>query len=163
MNMKKLDRQGFLKAAGTGSAAIAAAGALPASHVLASSGADGAERILTIRAVAQLPAKPLAGYASCVLSGHIDVAARAGLLSQTIFAGPPEAMSEIGLPGLSRTIRVSDVREVDGVLHVTGLVDDRSQLEKGESPKVSLRIDRARGVATARFGGSEIRLRLESE
>lgn len=157
--MKKLDRQGFLKLAGAGSA-VAASGALPATGALA--GGETA-RAFTLRAVAPLPARPLAGYASYVLTGHVDVAARTGALAQTVFAGPPEEMSTIGLPGMSRAIRVTDVREIAGVLHITGVVDDRSQLERGESPHMALRIDRARGEATVRFGGAEIGLRLESE
>lgn len=157
--MKKLDRHGFLKLAGAGSAAVAASQALPAASALAGD----AGRPLTVRAVAQLPAKPLAGYASYVLTGHVDVAARSGALSQTVFAGPPEAMSSIGLPGMSRAIRVADVQDIDGVLHITGVVDDRSQLEKGEDPHIAIRIDRARGVATTRFGDSEVELRLKKE
>jgi hypothetical protein len=158
--MKKLDRQGFLKLAGAGSAAVAATGTLPAGGALASGAAAGP---LTLRAVAQLPAKPLAGYASYVLSGHIDVAGRSGTLAQTVFAGPPEAMSTVGLPGLSRSIRVTDVYEDRGVLHITGIVDDRSQLEQGESPHVAIRVDRTHSKASVRFGETEVALRLESE
>ena len=158
--MKPLNRHGFLKLAGTGSAAVAASQALPGAGVLA---AAHARQPLTFRAVAQLPAKPMAGYASCVLTGHIDVAAHTGTLSQTIFAGPPEAMSAIGLPGLSRTIRVTDVRDDGGALHITGIVDDRSQLDKDENPRVAMRIDLTQRTVTAQFGASEVRLHLESE
>lgn len=155
--MKTLDRQGFLKLAGAGSA-VAATAALPIATT-----ADAATRILTLRAVAQLPAEPLAGYASYVLSGHVDIARRTGTLSRTVFAGPPEAMSMIALPGLSRTIRVTDVRESGAVLHITGLVDDRSQLEKGESPHIAVHIHRVQGRATVRFGDTVVRLRLDNE
>ncbi len=158
--MKKLDRQGFLKLAGAGSAAVAATGTLPATGALES--ADAA-RPLTLRAVAQLPARPLAGYASYVLSGHVDVARRCGTLAQTVFAGSPEAMSTVGLPGMSRSIRVTDVYEDSGVLHITGIIDDRAQLEQGESPHVAIRVDRTHGKASIRFGETEVALRLESE
>lgn len=157
--MKKLHRQGFLKLAGASSAAVAATGALSTADALASSHAGP----LTLRAVGPLPARPLAGYASFVLSGHVDVARRAGTLAQTVFAGPPEAMSGVGLPGLSRSIRVTDVRDVDGVLQITGVVDDRSQLEPGESAQVAIRVNRAQGTAAVRWGETEVALHLESE
>lgn len=69
-------------------------------------------------------------------------------------------MSEIALPGLSRSMRVTSVEQVGDSLHVTGMVDDRSQLRPGESPAVEVRIDRACGTVMTEFLGAPTQLDL---
>ncbi len=54
------------------------------------------------------------------------------------------------------------VRDVAGILHIRGVVDDHSQSQKGESAAVEIDLDRARGAASADFLGSPVTLRLES-
>ncbi len=157
MMTKGIDRRRFLKLAGIGSAAAAAA-ITPGASLLANSVKTGT---FSFRGVAGLPPEPLAHYASLVVQGHVDLAARSGLVTQTVFAGTPEGMSTIAFPGLSRTIRVTEVRKIGSAVHVSGVVADRSQLQKGESPTAQIRIDPSRGTAWADFRGSEISLRLE--
>jgi hypothetical protein len=82
------------------------------------------------------------------------------MITQTVFAGGPSAMSEIALPGLSRSVRVIDVTQVGDGLVLRGVVDDRSQLQSGESPQVEIQIDRAHRVVSAGFFGSPTQLEL---
>ncbi len=156
--MKGIDRRRFLKLAGIGSAAAAAAAMTPAASLLAGSTKHG---VFAFRGVAGLPPDPLANYASLVVQGHVDLAARSGIVTQTVFAGTPRGMSTIAFPGLSRTIRVTEVRKLGTTLHLSGVVADRSQLQRGESPTAHIRIDPSLGTAWADFRGSEISLRLE--
>ena len=158
--MNTLNRHGFLKLAGSSSAALAAAPALAAEHWLTVSGTG---KALTVRAVGGVPTPPLPVYASYVIEGYVHLGTRSGTLTTTVYAGPPEAMSTLALPGLSRRIRVTDVQDVAGVLQLTGVIDDRSQLHKGESDRVAFRIDPTRGVASAGLFGTEVLLRLEEQ
>jgi hypothetical protein len=158
--MNALNRHGFLKLAGSGSAALAVAPALAAERWLTASGTG---KALTLRAVVGLPTHPLPVYASYVIEGYVHLGTRSGALTTAVYAGPPEEMSTIALPGLSRRIRVTDVQDVAGVLHLTGVIDDRSQLHKGESDRVAIRMDPTRGVASAGLFGTEVLLRLEEQ
>jgi hypothetical protein len=155
--MNKLNRQGFLKLAGSGSAALAAAPALSAERWLT---ATGTGKALTLRAVVGLPTDPLPVYASYVIEGQVNVATRSGALTTAVYAGAPEEMSTIALPGLSRRIRITDVQDVAGVLHITGVIADRSQLHTGERHIVAIRLDRVHGLAGARFGDFEVTLQV---
>jgi hypothetical protein len=153
--MKTMNRRRFLTLAGVGSAAAAAGpvtGALAAGKQL---------ETFTFRAVTGLPSGPLPSYASYVLEGHVNLTTGTGMITGTVFAGSPESMSTIALPGLTRTIRVSEVRERGNVLHVGGVIDDRSQLRPGESSSVRMQLDRGRGVLSAPFLGERIRLHLD--
>ncbi len=152
--MKRMDRRGFLKVVGVGSMAAAAA-TVPAAGLLA------ADRIFAFRAVAGLPKAPWPAYASYVVEGHVDFKTRSGVVTQRLFAGFPEAKSTIAWPGLSRTVRVTNVQRLDGSVQISGVIDDHSQLRLGESPAVEITIDRSRGVAHTQFIGSEVLLRLE--
>jgi hypothetical protein len=84
------------------------------------------------------------------------------MLTQTVFAGAPGAMSTIAFPGLSRSVRVTDVQQAGQVLELTGVVDDRSQLQPGESPHVQVTIDRSAGTVQALVFGSSTLLDLEA-
>ncbi len=155
--MNKLNRRRFLQLAGAGSA-VAAAGALLPAAALVTGSKNG---LFRFRAVAGLPQPPLPNYASYVLEGRLDLSRRSGTVTKAVFAGAPEAMSAIALPGLSRVVRVTDVQHHDGTIHIRGVIDDRSQLVKGESPSVEIVLDRSAGVGRTHFLGTEIPLRLE--
>jgi hypothetical protein len=86
---------------------------------------------------------------------------RSGIMTKTIFAGQPGAMSTVALPGLSRIIRITDVEALGGTFRILGVVDDRSQLRRGESRSFDLFIDPAQGLATTSSLGSSVVLQLE--
>jgi len=173
--MDPIDRRKFLKFVGTGSGialagAVASGGILsllgkaggggalrPASALTTSQGSDG----LSFRAVAGMPSAPLPAYASYVLEGSVNPGTRSGVLSRTVFAGAPSAMSDIALPGLSQTIRVTDVRPGRDVLRIHGLVADRSQIGPGESQSVEILVDRLRRIVRAPFSGSTVNLIMQ--
>jgi hypothetical protein len=162
--MKGINRRRFLQLAGTGSLAAATIGtiagvpALSTATRLSASSKDGR---FTFRAVAGLPSKPLPSYATYVLEGHVDLTTRSGVMTKTVLAGHPESMSTVALPGLSRIIRVTDVQGLGGTFRVLGVVDDRSQLLRGESRNVDLLIDPVQGLARTSSFGSPVILQLE--
>jgi len=145
--------------AGVGSAAAASA-VIPGAGLLAGTG-TGKNGVYTFRAVVGLPKKPLPAYASYVIEGHVDLATRSGVLTKAVFAGTPQARSAVALPGLSRIVRITDVQELGSTLRITGVIDDRSQLQRGESPTTQIVIDRSRGVVQAAFLGNQVALSLE--
>jgi hypothetical protein len=113
-----------------------------------------------VRATLGLPEPPLPSYATYVIEGTIDLAAGTGLLASRVLAGHPDAQSNIGLPGLGRTIAVTGVEERGSQLTLHGLVQDRSQLQPGEKAEVTILVDRARGVVQAPFGRETVELKL---
>lgn len=162
--MKGYNRRRFMQLASAGSIAAATAGTIAAIPMLANAprlSAASQRGAYTFRAVAGMPAKPLPSYASFVVEGHIDLTTRTGMMTKTVFAGAPGAMSTVALPGLSRIFRITSVENLGGTFRVQGLVDDRSQLQAGESRNVDLLIDPAHGVARMTHLGSTILLNLE--
>jgi len=155
--MRKLSRREFLKVAGAGSAALAAGGALTTSLL---GHADG--RTYAFRAVAGVPRAPLPSYASYVLDGSVDLTTGTGVLRKTVFAGAPDAMSPIALPGLSRSLRVTDVRRQGNSLLVEAVADDPAALTPEESPRSVIRIEPSEGVVLAPFVDTEVVLHLVS-
>jgi hypothetical protein len=161
--MSRVNRRRFLQLAGAGSVAAATAGATAIPSILSN-----APRLTTasqtgtyaFRAVAGLPTHPLPSYASYVVAGHIDLSNKSGLVTKTVFAGDPASMSTVALPGLSRIIRITDVRRQGDELFIQGMIDDRSLLQKRESAAFTMYIDLTTGVARTDFFGSEIQLRL---
>ena len=153
--MEKLNRRKFLKVAGA-SSAVAAGAVLPASGLLANSTATNGA--VTFRAVAGMPQKPLPNYASYVIEGHVNLDAKTGVITKSVFAGAPETMSTVALPGMSRIARITDVVEEAGLLRITGVVDDRSQLRRGESPTFTVFMDRSLGTVKAEFFGNSVTL-----
>jgi len=162
--MKGINRRRFLQMAGAGSIAVATVGTAGAASVLPTAprlAANSTQGTFTFRAVAGMPAKPLPSYASFVIEGHVNLTTHSGVVMKTVFAGAPGAMSTVALPGLSRIIRITKVEDLGGTFRLQGVVDDRSQLQRGEPSTVDLLIDPTqRFVSTSSFG-SEIVLQLE--
>jgi hypothetical protein len=158
--MKAINRRKFLQLAGSGSLAAAAV-AVPALATAPRLTSGSKEGTLTFRAVAGLPAKPLPAYASYVIEGHVNLSTRTGVMTKTVIAGSPQAKSTLALPGLSRIMRITGVEELGGTFHVTGVVDDRSQLQKGESATFEIFIDPAQRLARTTIAGSSLLLHLE--
>ena len=154
--MDRLDRKSFLTAAGIGSVAAAGVGGVPLVRRLARH--EPTE--LTFRATTGLPQGPFPSYATHVVEGSVDLARGSGLVTSRLLAGHPEAESVIGLPGLSQVIRVTRVDSEGQTLHLRGLVEDRSQLRRGQSAGVEIVLDRKRGVLHAPFQGRQIALQL---
>lgn len=155
--MKKVNRRQFLRAAGAGSAVVAAAAALPMAGLLTWSTRD----VLKFRAVVGLPRAPLPSYMSYVIEGQVDLASRTGQLSKTVYAGAPEAMSTIAIPGTVRTVTLSGVARQNGLVTLRGAIDDRSQLLAGEAPNFEILLDRTNGIARGDFFGTGVVMRLE--
>jgi hypothetical protein len=154
----KIERRKFLKVAGAGVAGAAAVSTLgPLANLVVSIGKDG---WLRFRAVTGLPSKPLPAYASYVLEGQVDLAAKSGTVTRSLYAGAPDAMSAIAFPGLTRTVRVTSVEQADGTIRIKGSVDDRSQLLKGETATVEIRVDRPQRKAWAQFFGTAVTMEL---
>ena len=139
---------------GLGSGAIVASTLLPLPGVIDGPGAS--KDIFTFKAVTGLPAENFPSYASLVHEGSVNLKTQTGIVTRTVYAGPPEAMSTIAWPGLSQSIRVTSVSEALGELHITGAVDDRSQLNQGESPNVEIHIDPSTGVVRTEFLSSNV-------
>ena len=160
--MNRVDRRGFLKLAGTGSAAVAAA-SLPGSTLLpaAAVAVTGAAAATTFsfRAIAGLPASP-ASMATRIVEGHVDPVTGTGMVTSRVLAGHPSP-SQIALPGLTRLIRINAVAQEGSVLRLQGVVDDRSQLLAGESPHVELVIDSGAGTLIAPVAGHRGTLTLQ--
>ena len=158
--MQKNTRRDFLKLAGVGVAipAVAAIGVVPAIDRLFSDHGG----VVAIRAIGGVPAAPLPSYASYVLDGYIDPVRGTGTLTRTVLAGHPGEVSAIALPGLSQTIRVTDIRADGDRLRVQGVIADSSQLQAGECADVEITIDRTGGVVWARSGMNELKLALQA-
>jgi hypothetical protein len=153
--MSSVNRRTFLKVGGMGALAVTLL--LPIARLVAGKTTSGT---YSFRAMAALPRPPLPAFASYVLQGDLDLIKRTGTLSQNIVAGAGDLLSDIALPGHARAIQVTDVRTAGDVVYVRGVVDDRSQLDKNESPIVDVRLEPSRGMARAQFMGSELELKL---
>jgi hypothetical protein len=156
--MENVNRRRLFKLAAVGSA-VAATAALPlVGNVARPSEPD----LLGVHATLGLPQSPLPSYATYVLEGTLDLVRGAGLLTSRVVAGHPDDPSEIGLPGLTRIIKVTQVGVNGPMLTVNGVIEDRSQLMPGESAQVQLSIDRRRGTVLAPFGDRVVTLNLAS-
>lgn len=158
--MKKLNRRSFLQVASASSAAAAGVG-ISSAAILTGSIPKASSGMMTFRAVTGMPAKPLPSYASYVVEGHVDLTSRSGVITKTIFAGTPQMMSTVALPGMSRIGRITDVQQVNNTLLITGIVDDRSQLQRGENPVFTVTLDSANRLAKTDLLGQEVALFLE--
>ena len=158
--MNKINRRKFLKMLGAGTGVMAAGVFIPGGILTSGRVLQASKNKLKFRAVGGLPQGAFPSYASYVI-GTIDLKTHSGVATKNVFAGPPEAMSTIALPGLSRTIRITEVEDSGGVLRVRGVVDDRSQLQNGENPYVDITVDSGRETASSSFMNSEVSLKLE--
>ena len=156
--MDKIERRKFLKVTGAGVAGAAALSALGPLATLVASLKDG---VLDFRAVTGLPSGPLPAYASYVLEGRVNLRKKSGVMSRSLVAGAPQAMSTIAFPGVARSATVTSVRVTDRVVRITGRIDNPAQLLKGESPVAEITLDRSKGLAWAQFFGSDVTMRLE--
>jgi hypothetical protein len=154
--MENVNRRRLFKLAAVGSA-VAATAALPVVGNMARPSESG---LMGVHASLGLPQPPLPSYATYVLEGTLDLARGAGLLTSRVVAGHPGDPSQIGLPGLTRIIKVTRVDVNGPLLTVNGVIEDRSQPMAGESPQVELSIDRARGTVLAPFGERVVTLNL---
>jgi hypothetical protein len=154
--MNPVDRRNFLKLAAQGSALAAAAAVLPLSGVLewTSQGA------LKFRAVAGLPRNPLPTYASFVVEGTVDLDRGTGTVTKSLYAGAPQAMSNILFPGTARTIRVTTVDRSANQVRLAGVVDAREALTARENRNVTIVIDTSQKLAHADFLGTAVVLEV---
>jgi hypothetical protein len=153
--MEQMDRKSFVKLAGAGSAAAAAAVGIP----LMEHFVDKERGVLRFRASGGLPASPLPSYATHVVEGTVNLTTQSGTVTSRVLAGHPGDTSGIGLPGLSRIIRVTEAKGT-GTIRLRGEIEDRSQLRRGESPHVEIVVDKDRGVVHAPFLGRQVDLSL---
>ena len=154
--MKKLNRRKFLALAGASSAAVTTGGAITLAELGQTKG-----KTLTFRAVTGMPSHSLPAYASYVIEGHVNLASRSGVVTQTLYAGGPEVMTKIAFPGQSRIIRVTDTQDLGGVFRITGVVHAPSQLRYGESSTFDMLIDPSQRIARTKLAGSELVMDLE--
>src|SRR5437870_11010408 len=159
--MNKINRRKFLKLLGAGTGVMAAGVFIPGGVLTSGRVLQASKNKLKFRAVGGLPQGAFPSYASYVIEGTFDLKTHSGVATKNVFAGPPEAMSTIALPGLSRTIRITEVEDSGSVLRVRGVVDDRSQLQNGENPYVDITVDSGRETASSSFMNSEVSLKLE--
>jgi hypothetical protein len=144
-----MDRKNFIKVAGADSAAAAAAVGVPLAGALAASRDD---NTFSLRAVAPLPQKPLPAYASHLVEGTVDLMIGTGIATSRVLAGHPEDTGIVGIPGLSRIIRITNA-SADGSRHtLTGLIDDRSQLQRAQ---LTILIETKTGTLVAPFLGRQ--------
>ena len=153
--MTSMNRRGFLKLAGAGSA-LAATAAVPLVSLVA--GKDGSS--VSFRAETGLPAKPLPAWATHIVEGTVDVTKGTGTVYSRLLAGHPGDRSDVALPGMTRVIQITAISAVGTDLHMKGVVQDRSQLLPGESPQVTLVLDRGRNVLHTMFAGHELAVPL---
>ena len=151
--MRTMNRRNFLALAGAGS--VAAATSVGAD--ILSPRTAGA---YNFRAVAALPTdRRFPEWGSYVVEGYVNPATRSGSISRVVYAGAPDAMSRIALH--SHLARVVAVRRQGSLLHVKAMVDDRSRLMRGESPRVHMTIDTRRHRLWTEFYSSRVTLTLE--
>lgn len=154
--MNPVDRRNFLKLAAKGSALAAAAAAMPLSGILkwTSPGA------LKFRAVAGLPRNPLPTYATFVVEGTVDLDRGTGIVTKSLYAGAPQAMSNILFPGTARTIRITTADRSANRLRLAGVVDAGEALAARENRNVTIVIDTRQKVAHADFLGTAVDLHV---
>ena len=82
-----------------------------------------------------------------------------GTITKYVYAGPPDRMTTI--PLLTRDVRVTAVQQQGSAWHITGVVTNQTQLQKGEDSAFDIRLDPSRNLAQSSFFGSSIVLDLK--
>ena len=154
--MDTLSRRRFLALTGAGLVAVAAGGVALAVRQLTGSGQ---RSTLSFQAVTGLPGKPLVSYASDVINGKVNLSNGTGTITKYVYAGPPESMTGISL--LTRVVRVTGARQQGSAWHISGVVDNQAQLQRGEDTSFELLLDSSSGVAQSTFFGSPIQLDIQ--
>ena len=154
--MNTLSRRRFLVLTGAGVVVVAAGGIALAVRQLTGSGQGS---MLSFQAVTGLPTKPLLSYASYVINGNVNVSNGMGTITKYVYAGPPEAMTSISL--FTRVVRVTGVRQQGSAWHISGVMDNQAQLQRGEDASFELLLDSSSGIAQSMFFGSPIQLKLQ--
>ena len=75
-------------------------------------------------------------YASYVIAGNVHVSNGTGTITTSVYAGPPENMTNISL--FTRVVRVTGVRQQGSAWHMSGVVDNQAQLQRGEEASFEL-------------------------
>jgi hypothetical protein len=158
--MGQMDRRDFVKLAGAGTAAAAAFAGVPLAAQLVKKTGD----VLTFRASGGLPdsTSKLPSYATQIVEGTVDLSTGTGLVTSRVLAGHPGDPSMVGLPGTGRVMRITSATREGSVYKLQGLVEDRSQLVRGESHRVEIVVDPRRKVVHAPFAGRQKSLTLSS-
>jgi hypothetical protein len=154
--MNPLSRRRFLVLTGAGVVAVAAGGIALTVRQLNGSGQ---KTMLSFQAMTGLPGKPLLSYASYVITGNVNVSNGTGLITKYVYAGPPENMTGISL--LTRVVRVTGVRQQGTIWHISGVVDNQAQLQRGEDASFELQLDSSSDIAQSAFFGSPVQLKLQ--
>ena len=162
-----VNRRGFLKLAGMGGAAVAAVGGMRLAGSSALAGRAARAKVaptesatLQFRAMGALPKAPLPSYATHVVEGTVDLTTGTGIVTTRVLAGHPGGTSGVGLPGLARIIRIDRVVAERDEYRLAGVIEDRSQLRRGEAAEVEIVVDRKNGVVRAPFAGGQVSLPL---
>ena len=153
--MSELNRRRFLVLTGAGVVAVTGGGIA----FIVSRLAGSQKSALSFRAVTGLPAKPLLSYASYVVAGNVNMGSQSGTITLDVYAGPPEAMTNISL--FTRAVRVTAVRQDGGIWHISGVADNQAQLQKGEDTSFELQVDSSSSIASSTFFGSPVQLSVQ--
>ena len=154
--MNSLSRRQFLLLMGAGAVMIGGGAALTIRQFTANAQGN----TLKFKAITALPAKPMPGYASYVISGQVNLNNQTGAITKNVFAGPPEEITSISM--LTRNVRVTGVQQQGSMWHVTGVVENQPLLQPGEETTFSILLDPAHNVAQSTFFGSSIQLALQN-
>lgn len=157
--MTSIRRRDLLKWAGAGGLGVAV-GAGNAGMAVAVEAAS-ARDTYAFKAVAGLPqGGKMPEYCSLELSGFVHLAKGTGTITRSMWAGYPAAISLMPWVGFTQVTRVTSVRQSLQTITIHGVIDDRTQLQRGESAHVTITIDRAAGRLVTAFAGSPTTFRL---
>ena len=154
--MNSFSRRQFLFFMGAGVVMLGGSAALTVRQLTANAQGN----TLKFKAITALPAKPMPGYASYVIDGQVNLNNNTGAITKNVFAGPPEEITNISL--LTRNVRVTVVQRQGNKWHITGVVNNQSQVQAGEETTFSIVLDPTRNVAQSTFFGSPIELTLQN-
>jgi len=163
--MSSMDRRKFLGVVGAGSAAAAAAAASTAALSAATSAPAAPHPargpgMLSFRAETGLPGHPWPAYATAIAEGSVDLQTGTGFVATRVLAVPPSNQAGIGLPGLTRLVRITKAASTGSLLHLQGVIEDRSTLAAGENASAEFVLDQAGNQLRGTIAGTEMSLTL---